>query len=142
MSCRKKTWRVRVLKGCLPEHAACQAGNTSLASVGDPTAEALLFSLSKGTSPRSFSDHPPGLEETLPPLPSHSSPLHSSCVLDLLEVVSEALMAPDLKADIVNCSDFLPSVHGSHEDEAVNKYHTTEMFVSGLLGTVMLLRGY
>lgn len=43
-------------------------------------------------------------------------------------------MAPDLKADIVNCSDFLPSVHGSHEDEAVNKYHTTEMFVSGVLG--------
>ena len=31
-------------------------------------------------------------------------------------------------------SDFLPSVHGSHEDEAVNKYHTTEMFVSGVLG--------
>ena len=41
----------------------------------------------------------------------------SSCLLDLLpEVVSEALTAPDSKADIANYSEFLPSVHGCHED--------------------------
>ena len=38
-----------------------------------PKAEALLSSLSSGTSPRSFSDYHPGFEETLLRLPSHSS---------------------------------------------------------------------
>ena len=61
MSCRKKkTWHVRVWMGCLPEHAACQAGNTAFPSVGDPLGWGPSVLIIQWHSPRSFSDHHQG----------------------------------------------------------------------------------
>lgn len=82
-----------------------------------PSAEALLFSLSNGTALNLFLTITRAQGNTATSAIAFITIALSSSVLDLLlEVVSEALVAPYSKADIVNYSEFLPSVHGCHED--------------------------